>query len=100
VSLTDEDPGELLEESTRFWLTEQLRAALKALRHERGLTQTEVAERLGRDQVFVSNCESGRRRIDPIELMAFARVYDVELADVLEKLDPEEARERDYRPGG
>ncbi len=94
-----EEPAELLEESTKFWLTEQLRDTLRDLRHERELTQAEVAERLGRDQVFVSNCESGRRRIDPIELLAFANVYGVSLGELMEPLDLAEASEREHRPG-
>lgn len=100
VSFSVEQPDELLEASTKFWLTEQLRAVLKDLRHERELTQSEVARKLGRDQVFVSNCESGRRRIDPIELLAFAAVYGVSLEELVEPLDLAEARERDYHPGG
>lgn len=91
--------GELLEESTKFWLTEQLRVRLKELRKEQDLTQAEVAEKLGKDQVFISNCESGRRRIDPIELLAFASVYGVTVQDLISELDLDEAMERKYGPG-
>ena len=51
---------------------------LKRLREARiaaGLTQMEVAKALQRTQVFVSKCESGERRIDPIDLADFAKVY-------------------------
>jgi transcriptional regulator with XRE-family HTH domain len=94
-----DNPGELLDESTKFWLMEQFRQQLKELREEHGMTQTEVAERLGKDQVFISNCESGRRRIDPVELLAFASVFDVSLQDLVDNLDLKEALDRDYRPG-
>jgi transcriptional regulator with XRE-family HTH domain len=40
------------------------------------LTQSEVAVRLGRPLSFVSKCELGERRIDPIDLRKFADLYD------------------------
>ncbi len=48
---------------------------LKDARREAGLTQVEVARRLRRSQAFVSKSESGDRRVDVIELQAFARLY-------------------------
>ncbi len=51
---------------------------LKRLREARlaaGMTQVEVAESLGRPQSFITKCELGERRIDPIELQTFAAVY-------------------------
>ncbi len=98
VGFTDQ-PRVLMEESTKFWLMEQFRQQLKDLREEQGITQTEVAEQLGKNQVFISNCESGRRRIDPVELLAFASVFDVPLQEMVDNLDLEEAVNRDYRPG-
>lgn len=95
----NKDPGSILDESTKFWLMEQFRHQLKELRKEQNMTQTEVAEELGKDQVFISNCESGRRRIDPVELLAFASVFDVNLQEMVERLDLQEAIDRDYRPG-
>lgn len=41
-------------------------------REEAGLKQAEVAKTLGRHQPFVSNVESGQRRIDVVELLEFA----------------------------
>jgi len=40
------------------------------------LTQSEVAEALERPLSFVSKCELGERRLDPIDLVAFADLYD------------------------
>jgi len=34
-----------------------------------------VARKLGRQQSFVSKCESGERRVDVVELAEFARLY-------------------------
>jgi transcriptional regulator with XRE-family HTH domain len=49
---------------------------LKLARHMAELTQAQAAEKLGKHQNFVSKCESGERRIDPIELLNFARIYN------------------------
>jgi len=54
------------------------KAMLRRLREARtgaGLTQVAVAKALHRTQAFVSKCESGERRIDPIDLVDFARLY-------------------------
>lgn len=48
---------------------------LKAARLEAGLTQIEVATLLNVPQSYISKCESGERRVDVIELMDFAAVY-------------------------
>jgi transcriptional regulator with XRE-family HTH domain len=44
-------------------------------RTESGLSQEEVADRLGVSQSLISRAESGDRRIDIIELQAFAELY-------------------------
>jgi transcriptional regulator with XRE-family HTH domain len=44
-------------------------------RIESGLSQEEVADKLGVSQSLVSRAESGDRRIDIIELQAFADIY-------------------------
>jgi len=50
-------------------------ARLRRARREAGLTQEEVATRLGRPQTWVSKCELGERRVDFVELVEFARIY-------------------------
>jgi len=52
---------------------------LKQARKNAGMTQHEVAERLGVPQSFVSKSESGERRIDVIELSQFAELYGKKL---------------------
>lgn len=42
---------------------------LTAERNRRGLTQADVARRLGKPQSYVSKVEAGERRLDVIELM-------------------------------
>jgi transcriptional regulator with XRE-family HTH domain len=49
---------------------------IREAREEAGLTQSEVAAALGRPVSFVSKCELGERRIDPIDLRKFADLYD------------------------
>lgn len=48
---------------------------LRKAREEAGLTQVEVAKALKKTQSFVSKCELGERRIDPLDLDDFARLY-------------------------
>lgn len=49
-----------------------------AARRQSGLTQTEVAKRIGKDQSFISLVEGGQRRVDVIEFCAFARALEIE----------------------
>lgn len=39
-----------------------------------GLSQQEVADRLGRPQTYVSKCERGKRRMDVVEFLEIAEV--------------------------
>jgi transcriptional regulator with XRE-family HTH domain len=55
---------------------------LRAARREQGLTQVEVAQRLGKPQSFVSKSENGERRIDAIELADFAAIYRTEMHEL------------------
>lgn len=50
----------------------ELRDALVDARQRAGLTQTELSERLGKPQPFISKVERGVRRIDVIEFYAIA----------------------------
>lgn len=51
---------------------------LVAARKDAGVTQIELAERLGRTQSFVSQIERGVRRLDLIEFYAIARAIKVD----------------------
>ena len=48
---------------------------MREARVESGLTQSEVAAALKRPLSFVSKCELGERRIDPIDLDKLAELY-------------------------
>ena len=54
---------------------QELLNRLRTARLESGLTQEQVAKRLGKNQSFVSRSETGDRRIDVIELQAFVAIY-------------------------
>jgi len=53
---------------------------LKTARLEAGLTQTQVAKKLGRPQSHISNIESGQQRVDVIELKRFASIYKKDIS--------------------
>ena len=58
--------------------TTRYRAFLARLRQARvdaGLTQEEVAAKLGRPQTWVSKCELGERRVDFVEIEDFAAAF-------------------------
>jgi transcriptional regulator with XRE-family HTH domain len=69
-------------------------ARLRQARLELGLSQAEVGRRLGRPDQFVSKSETGERRLDPIDLWRFARVYQQPVSDFLPDEPPEESRDR------
>lgn len=50
---------------------EKFLAQLRAARIRAGLTQSELAKKLGNTQTFVSKCERGERRLDVIDLIDF-----------------------------
>lgn len=57
------------------YLVKQLRKA----RLEANLDQKKVAKVLGKSQSYISKIESGQRRIDAIQLKAFAEIYKKKL---------------------
>ena len=74
-------------------LYREFRQKLKQARLDAGLTQTEVARRLGQPQSYVAKCESGARRVDVFELEEFARVYKQPARSLLPKV-PQPKRPR------
>ena len=50
-------------------------ARLVQARRDAGLTQVEVAKRLGKAHSFLSKCELGERRVDFVELQQLAKIY-------------------------
>ena len=59
---------------------QKLRELLISARKKAGLTQAEVAERLGRPQSFVAKYEGGERRLDVVELIQVAGAVEADPA--------------------
>ncbi len=55
-------------------------ARLVQARRDAGLTQVEVANRLGKAHSFLSKCELGERRVDFVELQQLAQIYKKDLS--------------------
>ena len=77
---------------TRSVFTDQydrFRGLLIAARKSRGLTQVDVAQRLGKPQSFVSKYERGERRLDVVEFIEVARALGLEAKSVIDELSSE-----------
>jgi ribosome-binding protein aMBF1 (putative translation factor) len=61
---------------------------LRAARKQIGLTQIDMASRLGETQSFVSKCERGERRLDIVEVRAFCQAMGLPLLSFVRKLEP------------
>ncbi len=62
-------------------------ALLKKARLDAGVTQSELARHLGKPQSFISKCESGERRVDVVEFLAFCRALGVDAAEFLREIE-------------
>jgi transcriptional regulator with XRE-family HTH domain len=58
---------------------ELVKAALIEQRRAVGMSQTEVATKLGRPQSYIAKIEGGERRIDFVELIDLAQVIGLDL---------------------
>lgn len=55
-------------------------------RRAAGLTQVQLAQRLGRPQSFVAAVEGGERRVDLVELLNFAEAVGFDAAELVREL--------------
>lgn len=73
----------------RRWVSSQsYRVAISTVVHARkqaGLTQRDLADRLGKPPSFVAKIETGERRLDIVEFIAIARALGVRPADLIEQ---------------
>ena len=63
----------------------RLQKLLRQVREEAGLTQVELATRLGKPQSFVSKYESGERRLDLVELQEICEAAKTDLVCLVKK---------------
>jgi transcriptional regulator with XRE-family HTH domain len=60
---------------------------LKEMRQKRGVTQVELAEKLGVPQSFVSKYESGERQLDILELRQICQFIGISFDNFVRQLE-------------
>jgi transcriptional regulator with XRE-family HTH domain len=55
-------------------------------REAAGITQAQLAEKLGEYQSFVARLESGQRRVDVVEFLELAKILNFDAAKALKAL--------------
>lgn len=74
--------------STQPELYESLLRTLIQARKNAGITQVELAARIGQRQTFVSKYETGERRLDVAEYIAIARAIGAEPFELIRRAEP------------
>jgi transcriptional regulator with XRE-family HTH domain len=75
-----------MQKSTHTKEYRALRAELRALREEAGLSQRDLAAKLGVPHSWVAKVEAGERRIDFVEFCWFVAACDADPAQVAAQL--------------
>ena len=66
---------------------QELIGFIASARKAAGITQVELAERLGKPQSFVSKVERGERRLDVIEFCQLAEALGYQPSELLRQFD-------------
>lgn len=69
---------------------ERFRQLLRQARKDAGLTQVELAKKLGQPQNFISNYERGERRLDVVEFIDIARAIGIDPREIVGALMEDE----------
>ena len=77
---------------------EGFRLLLIEARNSAGLTQIDLARKLGRPQSFVSKYERGERRLDVIEFLEVAHAIGIDPPHFIRKLQQAATAKRRTRP--
>ena len=64
-----------------------LQELLQQMRRNAGISQTDLANRLGKPQSYVSKYESGERRLDLIELRHICKTLGLSLTEIVRKFE-------------
>jgi len=72
--------------STHYPRYQRFLDALRAARQAAGVTQTELAGRIGNRQVFVSKLERGDRRMDVVDLFEYCEAAGIDVLGFLGEL--------------
>ncbi len=67
---------------------------LRKARKKAGLSQKEVADRMGKPQSFIAKIESGERKLSPIEIFFLSKIYNVEVGAFFEGMEEVWEREK------
>lgn len=59
----------------------------RTARESAGMTQVELAERIGQSQSFVSKVERGERRLDILQLRSLLAEFGITLPQFVERLE-------------
>jgi ribosome-binding protein aMBF1 (putative translation factor) len=79
-------PGKGVTEVDRGELYQLFQHLLVMERKNSGMSQQEVADRLGRPQTYVSKCELGTRRMDIVEFLEIADVIGFDPQTLIKRL--------------
>ncbi len=67
---------------------ERIRTLMRETRYAADLSQEELAARLGREQIYVSRCESGLRRVDLLEWLEIMVACKADPCEFIEAILP------------
>ena len=73
----------------KLYLTQRARLVtlLREIRIEAGMTQTELAAHIEKDQAYVSRYESGQRRLDVLEAREICQAIGITLEEFAKRLE-------------
>jgi transcriptional regulator with XRE-family HTH domain len=83
------DQGANMEKSLSTAAHRRLAELLRTLREEAGVTQVELAARVGETQSAVSKVENGQRRLDLVQLATYCSAIGCDLRELVERWERE-----------